>query len=244
MGRTVNLDLDHEQRRLVEAVRASRPVAPRTESGWAVLHTADVVTTLVAGGLLEWCLALEELGAGCHDITAVRAAHAFLAGHPGGELPDAAVLTAPSTASTDQDLLLCAAYAVGLGRECLERAQGRAADRVIAGRRQIEFQGTSHRLAEAALDLTLARIAVWHAAWYEDHGRPTGHAAPAAAGASVAAALTCAHTLVQAFGAAGTSDANTVRLYRGAYALTELCGSPRSLWQTAGERWLATTTVG
>jgi alkylation response protein AidB-like acyl-CoA dehydrogenase len=75
--------------------------------------------------------------------------------------------------------------------------------------------------------LVLARIAVWHAAWYEDRGCPAGHAAPAAAGASVAAALTCAHTLVQALGAAGTSDPAVVRLYRGAYVLTELCGSPQ-----------------
>jgi hypothetical protein len=237
----VNLELDRDQRHLVDAVRKGLPTVPPGGSGWEALRNAGVPATLADRGLVEWCLALEELGAGCHDITAVRAALAYRDAHPGQELPDDVTTdAAPVTATTDRDLLLCAAYAVGLGRECLEAAQNRAADRVITGRRQIEYQGTSHRLAEAALDLAQARIAVWHAAWYEDRGRPDGHAAPAAAGASVEAALTCAHTLVQAFGAAGTSDPDVVRLYRCAYALTELCGSPRGLWQTAGERWLAT----
>ncbi|GGO99407.1 acyl-CoA dehydrogenase family protein [Wenjunlia tyrosinilytica] len=235
----MNLDLDDDQRNLLGAVRTALLAVSPAGSGWAVLRQAGVTATLADGGLVEWCLALEELGASCHDITTVRAAFAFLDAHPGEKLPDVVPSAQPATPTTDRDLLLCAAYGVGLGRECLEVAQDRAADRVITGRRQIEYQGTSHRLAESALDLALARIAVWHAAWYEDRGRPAGHAAPAAAAASVAAALTCAHTLVQAFGAAGTSDPDVVRRYRGAYALTELCGSPRSLWQAAGERWLA-----
>lgn len=236
----MNLELDRDQRHLADAVRKAGSAVPPGGSGWEVLRHAGVTAALADGGLVEWCLALEELGAGCHDITTVRAGLAFLDAHPGERLPDAMTTAAPAVATADRDLLLCAAYAVGLGRASLEAAQNRAADRVITGRRQIEYQGTSHRLAEAALDLALARIAVWHAAWYEDQGRPDGHAAPAAAGASVEAALTCAHTLVQAYGAAGTSDPDVVRLYRGAYALTELCGSPRGLWQTAGERWLAT----
>ncbi|MGR3938243.1 acyl-CoA dehydrogenase family protein [Streptomyces sp. BRA346] len=235
----MNLELDRDQRQLADAVRKGGQAVPPGGSGWEVLRHAGVTAALADGGLVEWCLALEELGAGCHDITTVRAGLAFLDAHPGEQLPDD-MTAAAAPATTDRDLLLCAAYAVGLGRACLEAAQNRAADRVITGRRQIEYQGTSHRLAEAALDLALARIAVWHAAWYEDQGRPDGHAAPAAAGASVEAALTCAHTLVQAYGAAGTSDPDVVRLYRGAYALTELCGSPRVLWRTAGERWLAT----
>ncbi|MGA4844093.1 acyl-CoA dehydrogenase family protein [Streptomyces sp. G45] len=237
----MNLDLDLDQRRLVDAVRDGR--TETAGCGWAVLRAAGVVDALDRGGLVGWCLALEELGAGCHDIAAVRAAYAYREAHPGTPPEDTVTAPAPPVATADHDVLLCAAYAVGVGRQCLEVAQGRAADRVIAGRRQIEFQGSAHRLAEAALDLVLARIAVWHAAWYEDRGRPEHHAAAAAAAASVAAALDCAHTLVQAFGAAGTSDPDVVRLYRAAYALPRLCGSPRSLWRTAGERWLAAAAV-
>lgn len=239
----MNLELDRDQRRLVNAVRNVLLTSPPAGCGWAVLREAGVTADLAGGGLVEWGLALEELGADCLDIRTARAAHAFLDAHPGEDVPDTVTDAAPATATTDRDLLLCAAYAVGLGRRCLEMAQDRAANRVITGRREIEFQGTSHRLAEAALDLALARIAVWHAAWYEDRGRPAAHAAHAAAGASVETALTCAHALVQALGAVGTSDPDAVRFYRGAYALTELCGSPRTLWKAAGERWLATSPV-
>lgn len=154
-------------------------------------------------GTFEWCLAYEELGR-----------HLILPG-PG------------------QSLLVRGAYAAGIGRECLGRAQERAGDRIIAGRPLIEFQGPAHRLANAAFDLTCARVGLWRTAWEHDQGRePNVFAATAAC---VSAAVTCAHELVQVFGAAGTSRPDVVRLYRAAYALPELCGSPGELWRRAGE---------
>lgn len=151
----------------------------------------------------EWCLAHEELGT--HLIA-----------------PD-----------TSQDLLLRTAYAVGVGRRCVETAQRRAGDRVIAGRPLIEFQGPAHRLANAAFELACARVGLWRTAWEVDqHRRSNVHAAAAAA---VTAAVTCAHELVQTHGAAGTSDPSVVRLYEAAYALPALCGSPGELWRRAGD---------
>jgi hypothetical protein len=138
---------------------------------------------------------------------------------------------------TDRDLLACSAYAVGIGRRCLELAHERARKRVVARRRLLEYQGVSHRLAEVALELSAARIGVWRTAWREDAGEPAGHLAPATAAACVAAVLTSAHTAVQIFGAAGTSDPTIVGLYRAAYDLADVCGSARSLWLRASSRW-------
>lgn len=110
-----------------------------------MLRHAGVTAALADSGLVEWCLSLEELGTGCHDITTVRAGLAFLDAHPGEQVPDAPTAAAPATATatTDCDLLLCAAYAVGLGRTCLVAVQNPAAE---------------------AADLPLARVAQRHLA--------------------------------------------------------------------------------
>ena len=97
----------------------------------------------------------------------------------------------------------------------------------------------SHRLANSAVELAGARVAVWQAAWLEDEHRRAGHRAAAAAAASVTAASACAHEAVQMFGAAGTADPVIVGLFRAAYEMAGVCGSPRQLWQSAGARWAA-----
>jgi hypothetical protein len=170
----------------------------------ATVQKAASLADVSPHGTFEWCLAYEELGT--HLVA------------PGPEQPD---------------LLMRAAYAVGVGRRCLETAQARACDRVIAGRPLIEFQGPAHRLANAAFDLACARVGVWRTAWEADQGSIPNVFAPAAA--CVSAAVACAHELVQTFGAAGTSVSEVVRLYQAAYALPTLCGSPGELWRRAGE---------
>lgn len=162
------------------------------------------------------------------------------AGHPApmAALPEVELDASASRAVADRELLVAAAYAVGVGRRCLEAAQRRASTRVIAGRRLLQHQGTSHRLARCAVDLSMARAGLWRAALAEDDGEGAGHRAPAAAAASLTAALDCAHNLVQVFGAAGTSAPDIVRLFRTAYALPALTGPVRTLWQSAGMRRL------
>jgi hypothetical protein len=156
-----------------------------------------------------------------------------------GNLPEVALDPAAATAVRDRDLVACAAYAVGIGRGCLEAARERAGSRVIAARRLIEYQGAAHQLAESAVELAGARLAVWRSATLADEGRPLGYRAAEAGAAAVAACLECAHTAVQIFGAAGTADPRLVSFYRAAYRLTAVCGSPRALWREAGKRALA-----
>jgi hypothetical protein len=160
------------------------------------------------------------------------------------DLPEVALDPAAAATVRDRDLVACAAYAVGIGRGCLETARERAGSRVIAGRRLIEHQGTAHRLAEAAVELAGARLAVWRAAALADEGHVLGYRATGAAAAAVAACLECAHTAVQTFGAAGTSDPRLVSLHRAAYRVTAACGSPRALWREAGQRALAEESFG
>jgi hypothetical protein len=154
------------------------------------------------------------------------------------DLPEVALDPATAAAVRDRDLVACAAYAVGIGRGCLEAARERAGNRVIAAHRLIEYQGAAHRLAESAVELADARLAVWRSAALADEDRVLGYRATGAAAAAVAACLECAHTAVQIYGAAGTSDPRLVSLHRAAYRVTAVCGSPRALWREAGKRAL------
>jgi hypothetical protein len=274
----VNLDLDSVQRRLAEAVR-ERSLSAAEASGWEIFKGLGLTELLTSTpsplGLFEWCLVMEELGAGCRDLTLISSVRTFsdVFGCGRGDTNAAAALriwlrhpphrepiahryagdgreTLRPTGTVglrevtltpreaDRELLSHAAYAVGVGRRCLEVAQERAADRVIGGRRLIEYQGTSHRLANSALALLLARIGLWRAAKGEDQGQAADYRAPAVAAACVSAVLDCAHDAVQVFGAAGTSDEAIVQLYKTAYFTACLCGSPRVLGQSAGTRWL------
>ncbi|HEX3786509.1 MAG TPA: acyl-CoA dehydrogenase family protein [Pseudonocardiaceae bacterium] len=175
----------------------------KTASTGSASEALDAAGVLPPGAF-EWCLVFEELG--------TRVARL--------DLPQI-------------DLLSRAGYAVGVGRGCLELAQERAGDRVIAGRPLIEFQGPAHRLANVAVDLAAARVGLWRTAWWCDQGKVVAEQAAAAAAACVTAAVGCAHELVQIFGAAGTSEPDVVRRYQAAYELPALCGSPGELWRAA-----------
>ncbi|MFE4612667.1 acyl-CoA dehydrogenase family protein [Streptomyces niveus] len=157
---------------------------------------------------------------------------------PLNALPEVELNASAAREVADRELLAVAAYAVGVGRRCLEAAQQRADARVIAGRRLLEYQGTSHRLARCAVDLSIARAGLWRAALAEDEGERAGHRAPACAAACLSTALDCAHNVVQVFGAAGTSDPAMVRLFRTAYSLPAVTGSVSALWRSAGARRL------
>ncbi|MFF7976513.1 acyl-CoA dehydrogenase family protein [Streptomyces sp. NPDC007905] len=287
----MNLELDPAQHQLIEAIAKSDAAEPPQASGWDVFDAIGLSALLAPEpgarpllGTLEWCLVLEELGAGLRSHMLVRSVHAFLdvyvaqardgaaaeafrtwAGAQGAApradeplllqqadgvwrfvdprppaltaLPDEITLDASTAQAVhDRGLLLVAAYACGVARRCLASAQKRAGGRVVAGRRLLEHQGTAHRIARGAVDLTLARAGLWRAAQAEDEGERAGHRAPAAAAASVSAALDCAHTVVQVFGAAGTSAPQVVAMFRTACALPAVSGSPRALWAEAGAR--------
>lgn len=245
----MNLEPTTDQRLLVAALR--RAATPDHVTAWDVLAAAGLTTpSMQRWGHLDWCLVLEELGAAGHDAALPLAVRAALDASPAEERTRGGLLAsvvercrseAGDATVMDTDCLLIprAAYAIGVGRACLELAQTRAADRTISGRRLIELQGPAHRLAHAAVLLADARIGVWRAATEEDTATSVGSWAAACAASSVEAAVTAAHELVQVHGAAGTGDRRVVALYRAAYALPHTCGSPQLLWQRAGRQWLA-----
>ena len=254
----MNLEPTTDQQLLVATLR--RAATSDDVTAWDVLAAAGLSTTpsMPRWGLLDWCLVLEELGAAGHDVALPLAVHAALDASPAEERTREGLLASvvercrseagdaigmDTDMDTDRLLIPRAAYAIGVGRACLELAQTRAADRTISGRRLIELQGPAHRLAHAAVLLTDARIGVWRAATEadteEDTATPVGSWAAACAASRVEAAVTAAHELVQVHGAAGTGDRRVVALYRAAYALPHTCGSPRLMWQRAGRQWLA-----
>lgn len=291
----MNLGLSAAQYRLTDILSRNEAAADPESTGWDVFGTVGISELLAPEpgaapvlNQLDWCLVLEELGAGCRDHTLIRSVRTFIdvftgraadpraaeafrlwargtfpasvapaqlversgsgetaswrvpAGLPAPlvELAEVTLDAPAARAVADRELLAVAAYAVGIGRHCLEVAQRRAGERVIAGRRLLEYQGTSHRLARCAVDLCVARVGLWRAANAEDDGTGARHRAPAAAAACLSAALDCAHNVVQVYGAAGTSDPDVVRLFRTACSLAAITGSARTLWQAAGERWL------
>lgn len=149
---------------------------------------------------------------------------------------DLAAQRTASQKSVDRDLLTCAAYAVGVARRSLEVAHDRASERVLGGRPLLEHQGTAHRLADAAVGLALARVGVWRSAGGRNEPQLGDHQLTAAVADAVTAGIACSRTAVQVFGAAGTSDPVITWLYCTAYGMTAVCGSARSLWESARDR--------
>jgi alkylation response protein AidB-like acyl-CoA dehydrogenase len=64
---------------------------------------------------------------------------------------------------------LAAAIALGIGRAAYEAALEYAGLRVQGSRRIVEHQAIGTKLAEIAIRLSVARNAVWQAAWASDH---------------------------------------------------------------------------
>jgi len=66
------------------------------------------------------------------------------------------------------------AAGVGIARAALEYAIEYSKTRVQFGKPIATFQATAFKLAQMAMDLEAARLAVWRAAWLMDKGRPNG----------------------------------------------------------------------
>lgn len=69
----------------------------------------------------------------------------------------------------DDGIPLLPAINLGIGRAAYEAALDYAQMRVQGGRRIVEHQAIGVKLAEVAIRLTVARNAVWQAAWASDH---------------------------------------------------------------------------
>jgi alkylation response protein AidB-like acyl-CoA dehydrogenase len=119
--------------------------------------------------------------------------------------------------------IMSAAICTGVGRYALDRAAAYAKDRVVWGVPIAQHQGIAHPLAEAKIDLELARLMMYKAAWAHDQfggGPVAGEAANMAKLASADAGLAALDTAIQTHGGNGMASE---------YGLADLWGLVRLL---------------
>ena len=99
--------------------------------------------------------------------------------------------------------LLVAALAVGTARASLEYASRYATEREAFGRPIGAFQGVSFKIADMAIAVDAARLAVWRAAWKLDNDAATLADVAEANGQALHAAVLCGDDGVQVLGGHG-----------------------------------------
>jgi alkylation response protein AidB-like acyl-CoA dehydrogenase len=98
-----------------------------------------------------------------------------------------------------------AALCVGIGRYALAKAAGYARDRVVWDAPIGTYQGVSHALAKAKIEVEQAALITAKAAWLHDHGEPAGEASNMAKYAAAEAALSALDAAIQTHGGNGVS---------------------------------------
>ncbi len=91
----------------------------------------------------------------------------------------------------------------GIGRYALDKAAAYANDRQVWGTPIGAHQGIAHPLAEAKIQLELARLMTWRAAELYDEGADAGETANMAKFAAAEAALACLDRAIQTHGGNG-----------------------------------------
>ncbi|MHB8438726.1 MAG: acyl-CoA dehydrogenase family protein [Acidimicrobiales bacterium] len=114
--------------------------------------------------------------------------------------------------------IMSAAMAAGIGRYALERASAYARERQVWGTPIGRHQGLAHPLAEAKIQLELARLMTQKAAWQYDAGEDAGEAANMAKFAAAEAALAVLDQAIQTHGGNGMSTE---------YGLADMWGAVR-----------------
>jgi alkylation response protein AidB-like acyl-CoA dehydrogenase len=99
-----------------------------------------------------------------------------------------------------------AAIENGIARYALARASRYARERRVWDVPIGSHQGIAHPLAEAAINVELARLATAKAAWLHDRGRPAGEASNMAKFAAAEAALRALDVAIQAHGGSGLAS--------------------------------------
>jgi alkylation response protein AidB-like acyl-CoA dehydrogenase len=113
-----------------------------------------------------------------------------------------------------------AALCVGIGRYALDQATRYANNRVVWDRPIGAYQGVSHVLAKAKIEVEVAALMTAKAAWLHDHGQPAGEASNMAKYAAAEAALAAVDAAIQCHGGNGVSTS---------YGLIPLWGLARLL---------------
>jgi alkylation response protein AidB-like acyl-CoA dehydrogenase len=98
-----------------------------------------------------------------------------------------------------------AALCVGIGRYALDKATRYANNRVVWDTPIGAYQGVSHVLAKAKIEVETAALMTAKAAWLHDHGQPAGEASNMAKYAAAEAALAAVDAAIQCHGGNGVS---------------------------------------
>lgn len=99
-----------------------------------------------------------------------------------------------------------AALCVGIGRYALAKAARYATERVVWDDTPIgAYQGVSHALAKAKIEIETAALMTAKAAWLHDHGQPAGEASNLAKYAAAEAAIAAIDAAIQCHGGNGVS---------------------------------------
>ncbi len=96
-----------------------------------------------------------------------------------------------------------ASVALGAGRRALDMASKYANEREVWGRPIGEHQGISHPLAQAKIELELAKLMTQKAAALYDGGAPSGEVSNMAKYAAAEAAIKCVDQAIQTHGGNG-----------------------------------------
>ncbi len=99
-----------------------------------------------------------------------------------------------------------AALGCGVGRYALDKAAAYARQRKVWGAPIGTHQGVAHPLAQAKIDVELARLMTYKAAWLFDNGRDAGEAANMAKYAAAEAALFALDQAIQTHGGNGLAS--------------------------------------
>ena len=96
-----------------------------------------------------------------------------------------------------------ASFSNGIGRRALELASAYARERVVWSQPIGAHQGLSHPLAQAKIELELARLMTQKAATLYDAGAPAGESSNMAKYAAAEAAIHCVDQAIQTHGGNG-----------------------------------------
>jgi alkylation response protein AidB-like acyl-CoA dehydrogenase len=129
----------------------------------------------------------------------VRVGEDRLLGHEGQGLPQVFVGLNP-------ERILGAALANGAALQALEQASQYANERAVWGKPIGTHQGIAHPLAQAKIEVELARLMTAKAAWMFDHGLDAGEAANMAKYAAGEAATHAVDVAIQVHGGNGMSE--------------------------------------
>ena len=129
----------------------------------------------------------------------VRLAEDRLLGHEGQGLPQVFVGLNP-------ERILGAALANGAAIHAIEQASAYANERQVWGRPIGTHQGIAHPLAQAKIEVELARLMTLKAAWLFDQGKDAGEAANMAKYAAGEAATHAVDVAIQVHGGNGMSE--------------------------------------